>query len=233
MNKIKIIIANWKLNPLKVKQAKELAQVFNKVKTKNKVVICPPVLFLPLIRSKFDLGAQNIAEEEQGPFTGEISGSMLKQFKVKYAIIGHSERRALGETDDDARKKIVAALNNKISPILCVGYGIGSDQKEGDVLMHLQYQLSNCLENFSEAERQKIIVAYEPVWAIGSGHAASPEHAERVAMFIKIKFKIKKVLYGGSSSQLNYREFLDRDIDGLLVGAASLDKIQFAEMISY
>ncbi len=226
---MKLIIGNWKLNPETTKQAIALVQALNKVRAKQKVVLCPPFLYLPLIKTKFELGAQDMFYENKGAWTGQISPVMLKQFKVKYAIIGHSERRMLGESSEEINLKIKAALKNKIQPILCVGSGLDANLSDEEVLVFLQDQLREDLKGVDPA---KVIVAYEPVWAIGSGKPASPEHAERVAMFIKIKFKVRKVLYGGSSNASNAKEFLsNRDIDGLLVGGASLDPIEFGRMI--
>ncbi len=225
---MKIFIANWKLHPLKFKDASALCAKISGIKTKNKVVLCPPLPYLPLLKTKFELGAQNISAEKEGAFTGEVSAAMLKQFKVKYAIIGHSERRELGETDFEINKKIAQALENKIVPVLCVGFGIQKDEAEEEVLGHLKRQLQEDLQGI---DPKKVLVAYEPVWAIGTGKPATPEHAERVAMFIRIQFKVSKILYGGSSNAENFREFLERQIDGLLVGGASLDPKQFGEMI--
>lgn len=225
---MKLIIANWKLNPKTVKEAQKLALSFNKLKAKHKVVLCPPNVYLPLIKTKFELGAQDIFWQESGPYTGQVSASMLKQFKIKYAIIGHSERREVGETDQEINLKLKAALTNKLVPILCIGYGLRAGVSDEDVLMHLQQQLDLDLRDIDPS---KVIVAYEPVWAIGSGKLDTSEHAERVAMFVKIKFKVKKVLYGGSTNSLNTQDFLKRQIDGLLVGGSSLRPEEFSKMI--
>lgn len=225
---MKLIVANWKLNPAKAKDAQNLAKSFEKAKTKYKIVLCPPSIYLPLIKTKFDLGVQDIFWQESGAYTGAISASMAKEFKVKWAIIGHSERRTMGETDADINLKLKAALANKIQPILCVGYGIEEVDSTEEVFEHLQAQLKKDLDG---VDTSKVVVAYEPVWAIGSGKPATPEHAEKVAMFIKIKFKVKKVLYGGSTNAQNAKSFLAKDIDGLLVGGASLKPDQFKEII--
>ena len=227
---MKILVANWKLHPLKLSEANNLLLAWNKLRTKNKVVICPPFPYLPLLKTKFDLGVQNISEFDQGAHTGEVSAEMLKQFKVKYAIIGHSERRAMGEDDKQINAKVTQALKNKITPILCVGFGLSKEASEEEVMMHLQHQLQQNLEG---VDPKKIIVAYEPVWAIGTDTPVSPEHAERVAMFIRIKFKVGKILYGGGTEAKNFSGFLKKEIDGLLVGHASNDKNQFKEMIQY
>lgn len=231
---MKLIIANWKLHPKKYQEAQKLAKDLNKAKTKHKVVLCPPFVYLPLVKTKFDLGAQDIFWQDEGAYTGEISASMLKQFKVKYAIVGHSERRGMGETDEQINAKLKAALAAKIQPVLCVGYGITKGEDEAQVMLDLRVQLEKDLEG---VDASKLVVAYEPVWAISHGNPykgkhPSPEHAERVAMFIKMKFKVKKVLYGGSVEAHNAQEYLDAGIDGLLVGGASLKASEFTKIIS-
>lgn len=226
---MKLIIANWKLGPKTLKEAQKLSASLNKAKAKHKVVLCPPSVYLPLIKTKYELGSQDLFWEESGAYTGQLSGSMLKQFKVKYAIIGHSERREVGETDNEINLKLKAALANKITPILCVGYGLTKEFNDEDALVHLQQQAELDLRG---VDPSKIIIAYEPVWAIGTGKPATPDHAERVAMFLRIKFKAKKVLYGGSTGAQNAKDFLNRHIDGLLVGGASLRADEFIKMIS-
>ncbi len=236
---MKLLIANWKLNPPTAKGALDLAMSAAKAagarSAKRKVILCPPFVYISEIsralgkKSKVGLGSQDIFWEDRGPFTGQISGPMLKSLGAKYAIIGHSEQRALGESDGQISAKIKAALHSGITPILCVGYGTESHMAEEDVLMHIKGQVE---EDLQGADPSKIIVAYEPVWAIGTGKPATPEHAERVAMFMRIKFKIKKALYGGSANASNAGAFLGKEIDGLLVGGASLDKNDFIKMIS-
>ncbi len=231
---MKLIVANWKLNPKTLKEAQKLALSFNKVKTKDKVVLCPPLVYLPLVKSKYDLGAQDLFWEEAGAHTGQVSGSMLKQFKVKYAIIGHSEKREIGDTDSEINLKLKAAVANKIIPILCVGYGLKTGEDDEEVMMHLQQQLELDLVGLDPT---KVIVAYEPVWAISHGDPyatkklPTPQHAEKVAMFIKIKFKVKKVIYGGSVNAENAKGYLDAGLDGLLVGGASLKVEEFIKIL--
>lgn len=226
---MKTLIANWKLNPQKLLEAKTLLAAFGKIRTKHRVVICPPFPYLGLLKTRFALGAQNLAAAESGAFTGEVSARMLRQFKVKYAIVGHSERRALGETDPQINAKLKLALKNRITPVLCVGFGLSAEMSEEDVLASLQKQL---LLDLAGIDPKKIMIAYEPVWAIGTDKPATPDHAERVAMFIKIKFGVGKILYGGGTNAEDFRGFLaKRDIDGLLVGHASWDKTQFTKML--
>ena len=139
------------------------------------------------------------------------------------------KRREDGETDEQINKKVKTALTQKIKPILCVGHGISADVSEEDALAHLKEQIA---ADLAGVDASKVIVAYEPVWAIGTGKAATPEHVERVSMFIKIQFKVKKVLYGGSTNAENYKSFLKKGADGLLVGGASLKPEQFSAMIA-
>lgn len=216
------------MNPKTLKEAQKLALSLNRVKSKYKVVLCPPLVYLPLIKTRYDLGVQDLFWEESGAHTGSVSGTMLKQFKVKYAIIGHSEKREIGDTDHEINLKLKAAIQNKLTPILCVGYGLDKSLDDEEVLLHLQQQIELDL---SGVDPEKVIIAYEPVWAIGSGKPATADHAERVAMFIKIKFKVKKVLYGGSTNSANAKEFLSKQIDGLLVGGSSLAWEEFSKMI--
>ncbi len=228
---MKLIVANWKLNPSSIAEAQDLLKVLSKVKTKHKVVICPPSPYLSSLKTKMSLGSQDIFWEDEGAFTGQVSGPVLKQYGVEYAIIGHSERRALGETDVQVNKKIAAAIRNKIVPILCVGYGITEQETDEDICSDLKYQLDACLKGIDPS---KVIVAYEPVWAISSNkgaHAVTTEHAEKISMFIRIKFKVKKVLYGGSVNPANYSKFSSKEIGGLLIGASSLDAEKFSEIL--
>ena len=233
---MKLIIGNWKLNPLTFKEAQKIVAALGRVKTKNKVVICPPAPYLGLLKTPHALGCQNLFWQEQGPYTGQVSATLMKQFGVRYAIIGHSEVRELGETDYEVNLKLQAAIAAKIVPVLCLGYGLEYGMHEGDVmaLLHMQAR-----EDLAGIDPEKVVLAYEPAWAISRGagfgpasHVETPEHAERIAMSLKIKFKVKKVLYGGSTNAENFRGFLDRDIDGLLVGGASL-RADFVEMARY
>lgn len=225
----KIIIANWKLNPTTLKEARNLATAIF-VKAKNKVVLCPPTLYLSNIQYP-NLGAQDCFWEEKGAFTGQISSAQLKDQKIKYCIIGHSERRAVGDIDEMINAKIKAVLRSQITPILCVGFGTKVEQDELEVADVLKMQLN---ADLAGVEASKVVVAYEPVWAIGTGKTATPEHAEKISIFVKHKYKAGKVLYGGSVNARNAKSFLDQpNIDGLLVGGASLMPNQFNQIINY
>lgn len=199
----KLIIANWKLNPTTLKDAQALAASIL-VKAKNKVVLCPPTIYLSAINYP-NLGAQDCFWQDRGAFTGQTSVLQLKDLKIEYCIIGHSERRAVGDSDVMINFKLRTLLEHKITPVLCVGFGTTVEQDDLEVVDVLRGQLEADLKDI---DASKIIVAYEPVWAIGTGKNATPEHAEKIAIFIKNRYKVPKVLYGGSVNAVNAKEFL-------------------------
>lgn len=225
----KLIIANWKLNPASLKDAQKLATSIS-IKAKNTVVLCPPTIYLSQIQYP-RLGAQDCFWHEKGAFTGQTSPLQLKDLKIKYCIIGHSEKRATGESDEMVNAKVKTLLHHKITPILCVGFGTTVEQDDLEVVDVLKAQLEIDL---SGVDSKKIIVAYEPVWAIGTGHNATPEHAEKMSIFIKNKYQIPRVLYGGSVNLHNAKSFLkETNVGGLLVGGASLNAEHFNEIINF
>lgn len=220
----KLVIANWKMNPTTLGEAKKLAGAILK-KSKHTLVVCPPQAFLGSVVFP-RLGAQDCFWQNRGPFTGQVSPAQLKSLKVKYCLVGHSEKRALGETDEMVNAKIKALFAEKIIPVLCVGFGTKVEQDDLEVVDVLKTQLGAGLIG---VDATKVIVAYEPVWAISSGDplatkkVENPEHAEKIAIFIKNKYKVGKVIYGGSVTPYNAQGFLEqRNIDGLLPGGASL-----------
>lgn len=224
----KLIIGNWKLNPLMVKEAVQLAKKID-TKPKHEAVICPPSVFLGLVEYP-RLGAQDCFWENKGAHTGQVSPLTLKSFKVKYCLVGHSERRNTGETEEGIHKKVEALLSVGITPVLCVGHGTTVKQDELEVADVLKSQLQLALKGIDPS---RVVVAYEPVWAIGSGKAATSDHAEKIGIFIRTKFKVAKVLYGGSANATNAAEFLGQpNVDGLLVGGASLLPKDFNAMIN-
>lgn len=224
----KLIVANWKLNPTSLKDAKKLASSIKRTK-KNTVVLCPPTVYLSQIDYPL-LGAQDCFWEEKGAFTGQISPLQLKDLGVKYCIIGHSEKRLAGETDGQVNFKLRTLVENKIIPIFCVGFGTTVEQDDLEVVDVLRGQLELGLKGI---DASKLVVAYEPIWAIGTGTPATPEHAEKIALYIKTKYGVKKVLYGASVNPENSKIFLQqRNIDGLLVGGASLVPSQFNQIIN-
>jgi len=223
----KILIANFKMNPESEKEALNLAKSFD---FKN-VVIAPPFVFLESLSNVLKnakLCAQDVFYEKSGAYTGEISTIMLKKLGVKYVIVGHSERRCLGETDEVIAKKIKAVINSGLKVILCVGEPL-SIKKRGD--SEVKKYIKKQLNKISNLKSKNLLIAYEPIWAIGTGKNASPEYASLIAKFIKSVLSVP-VLYGGSTNYKNSKSFLERDeINGLLVGGASLDKNEFKKMI--
>lgn len=223
-----LIIGNWKLNPLTLLQARNLASSISHV-SKHEVVLCPPSLYLSEIEFPHK-GAQDCFWQLKGPYTGQLSAAQLKDLKVEYCLVGHSERRSLGETDDMVAGKIAALVDQQVTPVLCIGFGTTVGEDDLEVTDVLRHQLDSALKDIDAG---LVVVAYEPVWAIGSGKPATPEHAEKIALFIKTKFNVKRVLYGGSVNSVNAKEFLQQnDIDGLLVGSSSLLPEEFNKIIS-
>ena len=229
----KLIIANWKLNPMTAREAADLSRKINTV-SRHEVVVCPPIAFLEVVEVMHK-GAQDVSFQIKGAYTGQISAAQLASLNVKYCIVGHSERRAFGDTDELINLKIKALLDYNIVPVLCVAYGTTVDQDELEVIDVLASQLRTDL---SEIDTKKVIIAYEPVWAISNGNPyatkkiATPEHAEQIALYIHTKFHVKKVLYGGSVNSTNSEQYLSQHhIDGLLVGGASLLPDDFNKII--
>jgi len=246
----KIIIGNWKMNPGTLAEAKELFSAVKKEARKIEnvnVIIAPPAIWLGQLKigenDNIGLASQNMHWEEKGAFTGEISVSMIKDAGAKYAIVGHSERRIyFGETDEAINKKISAAFKNNLVPILCVGETM--EEKEGEKTQEaIKNQLTKALENISQGqiEANKIIIAYEPVWAIGSG--ATPTFDEVLSANLLIKKTIANiygrsvadkipVIYGGSVNALNAKKFVEKGgMAGLLVGGASVKANEFVSII--
>lgn len=246
----KIIIANWKMNPETFSEAREL---FNAVKKETRklenaeVVIAPPSIWLPQLKinngDNVELGAQNMHWEEKGAFTGEISPVMLKDAMVKFVIIGHSERRIyFKETDEMVNMKILSAFKNKLTPILCIGETL-QEKKEEKTQDVVKKQISNAFSDIMEDEvaANKIFIAYEPIWAIGSGLIPTFDDILSAKLLIKkilaslynreIADKIP-TLYGGSVSGLNARDIINKSsMDGLLVGGASIKVNEFINII--
>ncbi len=230
----KLIIANWKLNPITIKDARELAASIS-VKAKNKVVLCPPTIYLSNIQYP-NIGAQDCFWAEKGTYTGQTSAAQLKDLGIKYCLVGHSEKREFGgDSDEIVNAKAKACLANKIIPVICVGFGTTVEQDDLEVTDVLKRQLDMDLKDI---DPEKVIVAYEPVWAISKGNpnvtrAADAEHAEKMAIFIKTRYKVKKVIYGASVNTGNAKGFLSQpNIDGLLVGGASLNAKDFNQIIN-
>jgi triosephosphate isomerase len=243
-----IIAGNWKMNK-NVTEAVELVKQLNqRVGDVEKIerVVCPPFVALTAVAealagSKIKVGAQNMHWEEKGAFTGETSARMLKGV-VDYVIIGHSERRQyFGETDDTVNKKVKTALANGLTPIICVGETL-AQYEAGETAMVVSRQVKNGLAGLSAEQAQTLVIAYEPIWAIGTGKAATGAGANEVvaknirgplgALFGETVAQAIRVQYGGSVTPANIVEFMSMpDLDGGLVGGASLKADDFAEII--
>ncbi|KKU91209.1 MAG: triosephosphate isomerase [Candidatus Jorgensenbacteria bacterium GW2011_GWA1_48_11] len=232
----KLIIANWKMNPMTESEALKLA----KASDFSNVVVTPPFIFMNALKKtlkKAKLGAQNGFFEKRGPYTGEVSFSQLKAFGVRSIIIGHSESRALGETDDIINKKTGVSLREKFRTILCVGEP-WIVRKKGFAAAEnfVKKQLFTDLKGIQGLSN--LVVAYEPIWAIGTGKNDDPEKTVRMAIsikeFLRSKFKIRnpKLLYGGSVKAKNIQGFIrEKTIDGVLVGGASLKPAEFIKIV--
>lgn len=223
-------VANYKMNGDKnffISQVQEL----NKIDTKDtKIVLCPPFIYLPFfeVRKGISLGAQDVANAVKGRSTGQVSATMLKEFQVEYAIIGHSERRANGETNSQIVDKVKCALDLGITPIVCVGE---TNKNSGDEEIFVQVE--SVLKNVDNSH--KIIFAYEPVWAIGSGDIPTTEDVKKVVDSIRTKSKEFAfdiaVLYGGSVDEKNFKTFSRAGVDGFLLGGVTLKINKFIELI--
>lgn len=212
---------------------------------KNEIVICPPFTLLYefkklLNKTNIKLGAQNMHFEDKGAFTGEISALMLKDAGCDYAILGHSERRQyFNEKDRLVNKKIRTALKHSLKPILCIGETLGQ-RTSNQTTKIIKNQLLNCLNNIDESEMKNIVIAYEPVWAIGTGKNATPEQAEDVHKFIRGLLSSMydertsnntRIIYGGSVKESNVKSLMKmKNINGALVGGASLDAKGFGRI---
>ncbi len=234
---MKYIIANWKMNPASAKEAKQLA----KESDVADLIICPPFPYLEDVGGvlkKAKLGAQDLFWEEKGAFTGEVSGSQEKELGAEYVIIGHSERRLnAGETDDMVAKKIAAAMQDGLTPILCVGETRAEKDKNKTkevVERELRIGLSRVLH-----EKKEIIVAYEPIWAIGTGNPDTPQSMVDMVKYMRELLKrigsqlTVRIVYGGSVKAENVEKFMEqKEIDGALVGGASLKSEEIKTIVT-
>lgn len=241
-----LIVANWKMNPSSKKLAKN---ILTKVKkntsrlSRVETVVCPPFVYMLEVKTttRFILGSQDMFWEPEGSFTGYVSNLQLKDMGVKYSIIGHSERRALGESDIEINKKIKVSISSNITPIVCVG------EKErngnGDHFAFIREQIESAFAGVSKSVIKDVVIAYEPVWAIGKNAKRSASTGEIFEMTIFIKkvlsdiYQTKsvpstRVLYGGSTNDKNIEDILKNGgVDGVLVGGASLDPLIFGNML--
>jgi len=247
----KLVVANWKMNKGIIESQKfvqELKAYFDKNKDLNcDVVICPPFTSLEIVNrivsdTPITLGAQNVHYETNGAYTGEISCSMLKSCGCKFVILGHSERRQyFGETNEIVNKKVLTVLNEGLIPILCIGETLAEHEDKITEAV-IGEQLRVCLSHVSLDIIKKVVIAYEPVWAIGTGKNATPQYAETIHNFIRKKIKKMfdeqtsqqlRILYGGSITPENAKNlFAPVSINGGLIGGASLDEKKFIQIIN-
>ncbi|QCI15982.1 triose-phosphate isomerase [Buchnera aphidicola] len=245
-----LIVANWKLNgniTMISSFFEYLKLYFSNYVKKNTIVICPPNVYLERVRqiisniNNIFLGSQNVDLNLKGAFTGETSILMLKDIGVKYIIIGHSERRLFHyETNDLIAKKFNLIKELNLIPILCIGE-TAEEKKNGQTKKVIEKQLDSIFKNSGQLAFRNTVIAYEPIWAIGTGLSAHPKDVQLIHIFIKEYIKkhdpinIKDIIvqYGGSINQYNSKDFLKQpDIDGLLIGNASLDAKQFFNIIN-
>ena len=243
-----IIAGNWKMH----KTIAEALEFVNEVKDrvnndKVEAVICAPFTLLKDLKqatkgTNIKIGAQNMHFEEKGAFTGEISPLMLKELDIDYVVIGHSERREyFNETDETCNKKVLKALEVGIDPILCVGETL-EEREAGNTKDVCKVQVEKALENVSKEDLAKVVIAYEPVWAIGTGKTATSEDANDVIAYIRevvanlygeLANEVR-IQYGGSVKPSNVAEIMNQsDIDGALVGGASLEANDYVELVNF
>lgn len=245
----KLIIANWKMNP---QSAKEAGQIFSGISSTIKnvknvaVVLCAPFVFISDLKKKnikkISLGVQNLSKDTEGAYTGEVSAKMIKNIGASHVIIGHSERRAMGESNEEVNKKILQALKNKLIPILCVGES--ERDHSGFYLGFLKKQIHECLAHVPKPQMKNVSIAYEPIWAVGKNavREATAEEFTEMSIFIKkiisdmydskIAHEVK-VLYGGSVHPENAKTFLSTvHSSGLLVGRDSLNPKKFGKIVA-
>lgn len=247
-----MMAGNWKMNNTLPEAVVLTQEISNRVKSadlnKVDVVLCTPYTDLKPALTVLDfdkvniaVGAQNVYWEESGAFTGEISVKMLSDLGVKYCIVGHSERRNLfGETDEDVNKKVKALLQGKMKPIVCVGESLAI-RDEGTAIEFVCAQVNAALAGLDDIDMKNVVVAYEPIWAIGTGRTATPEQAQEICSAIRAQLTTMfgsecasstRVLYGGSMNPANVEGLMAmEDIDGGLIGGASLKSNDFKDLI--
>ena len=244
-----VIAGNWKMNMTPSEAKALVSELLPLVKdAKCEVVVCPPFVDLAAVKPLLEgtnvkLGAQNVHWAEKGAFTGEVSAIMLKEIGVEYAIIGHSERRQyFGETDETVNKRAKAALAAGLIPIICVGESLAQRENgETDALVTAQVNLA--LDGISAAEVEKLVIAYEPIWAIGTGKTATKEQANETisvireavrALYGENTAEAVRIQYGGSMNAANATELMSMpEIDGGLIGGASLKAADFSKVVNF
>jgi triosephosphate isomerase len=245
-----LIAANWKMH-MTIADAKELVRAVVKSCREMDdvdIVMAPPFTAIAAVRSELvgtaiRLGSQNLYWEEKGAFTGEVSPNMVKDAGCDYVIVAHSERRQLfGETDKSANRKVVAALTHNLIPILCVGE-TGAERDRGVTYVVVDRQVKEALKDVAETQLERLVIAYEPIWAIGTGRTATPEQAEEVHQSVRALLTQLfssdaaaqiRILYGGSVKPDTIDDLMVKaDIDGALVGGASLKAEFFARICGF
>jgi triosephosphate isomerase len=243
--RIPYLAANWKMNKTVAEAAEFVDALLPRIAaTQCDVVICPSFLALNEVVERrrgtaVRVAAQNMHEEDSGAFTGEVSAPMLVELDVEAVVLGHSERRQFfGETDEALARKVPAALAADLEPILCVGETEAA-RDAGETEEVLERQLQADLAGVESIDLERVVVAYEPIWAIGTGRTATPEQAQEACAFIRDVLRMRgaaadrvRILYGGSVKAANAAELLSKpDVDGALVGGASLDPVEFAGIV--
>ena len=242
-----VIAGNWKMNKTP-SETKEFMTNFKAIMPKGRwcdIALCVPAVCIPaavraMRETRVGIGAENCNANASGAYTGEIATNMLVDAGCKYVIIGHSERRAMGETDADVNAKVLAALEAGLTPIMCCGESL--EQREADITAEwIAMQIKLGLQGVSEDKIRKVVIAYEPIWAIGTGRTATPEQAQEVCESIRSvvrklysskNARAISILYGGSMNEKNAYELLAQpDIDGGLIGGASLVPEKFVQII--
>lgn len=245
---MKLIVGNWKMN----KTVKEAISLVTSLKKQLKgvkeveIVICPPFTALCEVNdivknSNIGLGAQYVFYEDKGAYTGEISAGMLKDVGCSYVIAGHSERRQhFNEEDGIVNKKVKKNLEHELKVIVCVGENL-EEREKGEHRTVIEKQVRKCLKGVKKEQMDNVIIAYEPIWAIGTGKTATPHQAQEMHSFIRSLLamlfnqetaKSVKILYGGSVNPANIKDLMQqKDIDGALVGGASLDAGKFVQIV--
>ena len=237
----KIVVGNFKMN-MTLQDVAQYVQYINNINfnpNQNEIILCPSYIYIPYLNNNinFKVGAQDVSANHMGSYTGEISAMQLKSENVKYSILGHSERRMnFRETENIINKKIRQCVDNNIKPIVCIG-----ESKEERLMMKteqiLRRSILDLFRGFTKEQLSDIIVAYEPIWAIGSGITPTPKEIEETAYYIKdlvrSAYKVDiRVLYGGSINLSDMHKFIGlNNIDGYLIGGASIDVEEFSKIV--
>ncbi len=240
-----MVVGNWKMNPQTLLEAKKLAlavKLSTRLMRKTQIVFCPPIVYVsplaPVATNNFILGCQDAFYEPSGSFTGEVSVTQLHQFKVGFVIVGHSERRKKGETEETITKKVKATVAQGLTAIVCVG----EDKRDasGEYLGHIKDQILSALKDTTKKYVDHIVIAYEPVWAVGGAKAMGSREVHEMAIFIRkvlrdlygVAGDSIRILYGGAVNPTNAPEIISSGfIQGLLVGRESLKAKSFVDII--